>query len=112
MSGVAGSKRFMAPEVCNNLQYNEKADVYSFGIVMWEICALRKPFSGMSVADHYRKVVVGGFRPHLDSRWPTILNNLLNSCWHPDPDRRPSIVEVRETLGELVAGMSGCAVQR
>ena len=112
MSGVAGSKRFMAPEVCNNLQYNEKADVYSFGLVMWQICALRKPFSGMSVADHYRKVVVGGLRPHLDSRWPTVLNHLLNSCWHPDPDQRPSIVEVREKLGELVAGMSGCAVPR
>lgn len=106
MSGMAGSKRFMAPEVCHGLLYNEKVDVYSFGIVLWEICSLRKPFSGMTVADHFREVIVGGLRPPLDPRWPAGLNHLLQACWSEDPDHRPSMLEalgmVREVL--LVEG--------
>lgn len=95
---MAGSKRFMSPEVCKGLPYNEKVDVYSFAIVLWELCTLRKPFAGMSVADHYREVVTGGLRPPLHPRWPAGLQHLLQACWHEDPDRRPSILEAREIL--------------
>ena len=98
MSGMAGSKRFMSPEVCKGLPYNEKVDVYSFGIVLWELCTLRKPFAGMSVDDHYHEVIVGGLRPPLDPRWPAGLQRLLRACWHEDPDQRPSILEAKEVL--------------
>lgn len=105
MSGMAGSKRFMSPEVCNGLPYNEKVDVYSFAIVLWELCALQKPFAGMSVSDHYREVITGGLRPPLDPRWPTALQHLLQACWHEDPDARPSILEAKEVLRRIfVAG--------
>ena len=110
MSGMAGSKRFMAPEVCNGLPYNEKVDVYSFAVVLWEICTLRKPFAGMSVADHYREVIVGGLRPPLDPRWPARLVNLLQECWHEDPDRRPSMVDARNTLRQIFVGGGGSAM--
>ncbi|CAN0093707.1 unnamed protein product [Sphacelaria rigidula] len=102
MSGEAGSKRFMAPEVCRGLPYNEKVDVYSFSIVLWELCALQKPFVGMSVEDHYREVTMRGVRPPVDPRWPTPLTNLLEACWHPDPDVRPSINEARDQLAEII----------
>ncbi|CAN0455535.1 unnamed protein product, partial [Hapterophycus canaliculatus] len=102
MSGMAGSKRFMSPEVCNGLPYNEKVDVYSFAIVLWELCALHKPFKGMSVADHYREVISGGLRPPLDPRWPAGLRHLLGACWHENPDRRPSIAEVGDFLRQLI----------
>lgn len=107
MSGMAGSKRFMAPEVCNGVPYNEKVDVYSFAIVLWEICALRKPFAGMSVADHYREVIVGGLRPPVDPQWPAGLIQLLQACWHGDPDCRPSILEARERLRVVFLAGSG-----
>lgn len=103
MSGQAGSKRFMAPEVCQGLPYNEKVDVYSFSIVLWELCSLRKPFAGMSVEDHYRQVAEQGHRPPLDPRWPPALRNLLEKSWHTNPDARPSMVEVRDTLRHIIA---------
>lgn len=106
MSGMAGSKRFMAPEVCNAVPYNEKVDVYSFSIVVWELCELRKPFAGMSAADHFRKVVQGGQRPRLDPAWPAELRDLLEACWDEDPDARPSIVEARERLRAMI--LRGC----
>lgn len=97
----------MAPEVCNGLPYNEKVDVYSFAVVLWEICTLRKPFQGMSVADHFREVITGGLRPPLDPRWPPALVHLLQACWHEDPDYRPSVLQAREMLRGLVMNGSG-----
>lgn len=89
------------------MAYNEKVDVYSFAIVLWELCALQKPFAGMSVADHYREVITGGVRPPLDSRWPTALQHLLQACWQEDPDRRPSILEAKEALRRIFVGGGG-----
>eukprot|EP00903_Cladosiphon_okamuranus_P005592 g5564.t1 len=93
MSGMAGSKRFMSPEVCKGLPYNEKADVYSFGIVLWELCTLRKPFAGMNVEEHYREVITGGLRPPLDPRWPAALQHFLRRNYYavataPRPEYR------------------------
>lgn len=108
MSGMAGSKRFMAPEVCSNsLSYNEKVDVYSFGLVLWQICTLRKPFSGMSEVDHYQQVVLGGLRPPLDPRWPAGLIQLLQACWHPHPDCRPAMPQARQMLSHILAAGTG-----
>ncbi|CAN0164791.1 unnamed protein product, partial [Hapterophycus canaliculatus] len=56
MTGQTGSQRFMAPEVFDGMPYNEKADMYSYGIVLWELCTLQKPFAGMSSHEHARKV--------------------------------------------------------
>ena len=86
MSGMAGTKRFMAPEVCSGLAYNEKVDVYSFGVVLWQICTLIKPFAGMNEATHFQQVV-------------------LQSCWHANPNLRPSMLTARQMLREVfVAG--------
>ncbi|CAN0396804.1 unnamed protein product [Pylaiella littoralis] len=109
MSGMAGSKRFMSPEVCKGLPYNEKVDVYSFAIVLWELCTLRKPFAGMNVADHYREVVIGRLRPPLHPQWPAGLQNLMQACWHEDPDHRPSILEAREILLQICLVEGGWA---
>jgi serine/threonine protein kinase len=45
--GFAGTPRYMAPEVGNGEIYDRSADIYSFGILLWEICTLQKPFSKM-----------------------------------------------------------------
>ena len=48
MSGETGSLRYMAPEVASSKPYNQKADVYSFGMILWELVAYEKPFNGMN----------------------------------------------------------------
>lgn len=99
----------MAPEVCSGMWYNEKVDVYAFAIVLWQICALHKPFLGMTEAQHYQHVVLGGLRPPLDPRWPPALMNLMQVCWHTDPDQRPSMSNARQMLRSIFVAGGGRA---
>ena len=48
MTGNTGSLRYMAPEVALRKPYNEKVDVYSYGIMVWQMARDRVPFKGLS----------------------------------------------------------------
>ncbi|CAN0438312.1 unnamed protein product [Ectocarpus sp. 12 AP-2014] len=109
MTGQTGSQRFMAPEVFDGMPYNEKADIYSYGIVLWELCALQKPFAGMSSHEHARKVFRHGVRPPLDKRWPEELKSLLRSCWHAEAEERPDAAQAVETLARVIEKMDATA---
>lgn len=101
MSGETGSLRYMAPEVADGLPYNAKADVYSFGILLWELVAGKKPFDGLDRALFYERIVHGGERPLIRSKWPPLLAELLRDCWDADMRRRPSFRTIATRLGEL-----------
>jgi serine/threonine protein kinase len=60
----------MAPEVAESRPYNEKVDVYSYSMVLWEMATLRKPYEGMQRDEFYSSVVRGHVRPQLNKRWP------------------------------------------
>lgn len=63
LSGNTGSLRYMAPEVAKEQPYNETVDVYSFGILMWQMFALETPFSGLNLKTHQENFVRNGARP-------------------------------------------------
>mmetsp|Transcript_7385 Transcript_7385/g.11359 ORF Transcript_7385/g.11359 Transcript_7385/m.11359 type:complete len:401 (+) Transcript_7385:1-1203(+) len=102
MSGETGSLRYMAPEVAEGLKYNHKADVYSFGIILWEMNAFRKPFEGMNRESFYERVVHGGERLPISKRWPSALSSLMQSCWSETISERPSFEEIVEILDEII----------
>lgn len=107
MTGNTGSLRYMAPEVASRRPYNEKADVYSFGIMAWQMARDRVPFKGMNREDFMKIVVVGGERPALDKTWPQGFSNLLTLCWHNDPNMRPSFGQVKYELNQLIEDAAG-----
>ncbi len=102
MTGNTGSLRYMAPEVASKLPYNEKADVHSFGIMLWQMARDRVPFKGMSREQFMQSVVLHGDRPKLDKSWPKPFSDLLLSCWHPDHNMRPSFKQLSDTLQSLL----------
>ena len=103
MSGETGSLRYMAPEVAEGLPYNHKADVYSFGVILWELNAGKKPFVGLSREAFYERVVHGGERPPLNKKWPSELCKLISDCWNVDIDSRPTFSEVIERIDHLLS---------
>lgn len=75
--------------------YGFPADVYSFAILLWEVCTLDKPFAGMSKQEHLEMVVGAQVRPKLSAVMASSgLKKLLQSCWSDDPIRRPPFGEI------------------
>mmetsp|Transcript_45644 Transcript_45644/g.95817 ORF Transcript_45644/g.95817 Transcript_45644/m.95817 type:complete len:832 (-) Transcript_45644:172-2667(-) len=97
-SGVAGTRRYMAPEVVQVMPYGLSSDVYSFGVLMWEMLALKSAYTKYSREAHYKEVVIGGMRPKIPKRWPFVIKNLLGRCWHNLPKERPSFQSVCEAI--------------
>lgn len=102
MSGETGSLRYMAPEVADALPYNHLADVYSFGIILWELNAGKKPFDGLNRELFYERVVHGGERPPLHRKWPKELTALMQQCWDADMENRPKFRTIVDRLDELL----------
>jgi serine/threonine protein kinase len=101
MTGCTGSLRYMAPEVALRKAYNEKVDIYSFGIILWQMVTGSLPFKGVSKAEYMAEVVGAGKRPKLSKDMPLELTSLMSKCWDEDHARRPTgkqIVEMLESV--------------
>jgi len=97
----------MAPEVAKEESYDKSVDVYSFGILLWELCLCEKPFYGYSSGKHMREVVMGGQRPAIDqantSHWPMNLKWLITRCWADSRSDRPSFAVAKQVLSDILA---------
>lgn len=97
----------MAPEVADGLPYNAAADVYSFGMILWELNAGKKPFDGLNRESFYERVVHGGERPSIKSKWPQQLSGLIESCWDADMWNRPCFRDIVAKLDEMLSNEKG-----
>jgi hypothetical protein len=98
---------YIAPEVVLCLPFNEKADIYSFGIILWELLSGEAPFPEMDEVEHTEWFIVQGIRPDLRdtnghplSHIPPLLASLIERCWDDEPHRRPSCIEIATILEE------------
>eukprot|EP00980_Cylindrotheca_fusiformis_P029158 scaffold22740_cov139-Cylindrotheca_fusiformis.AAC.12 len=105
LSGNTGSLRYMSPEVARSEPYNLSADVYSFGLLLWQICSLDLPYDGMNRQDHSELVVYGDERPQLDSSWSTPLRILMKRAWESDPLVRPSMDSIYKILRREICAL-------
>ncbi|XP_022796263.1 dual serine/threonine and tyrosine protein kinase-like [Stylophora pistillata] len=94
---IAGTPLYMAPEVFHSQLYDNKADIYSLGILMWEIWYRRQVFCEVEVRpptiDAFFAWVDKGNRPqHLEgcSKPPGGWQYMMKSCWETDPNKRPT----------------------
>ncbi|CAM9100242.1 unnamed protein product [Phaeothamnion confervicola] len=106
MTGETGSMRYMAPEVAIGKPYDHTVDVYSFALILWEMAALRRPYSGLGEADFHALVVNQNFRPPLEKSWNAEFRAILEGCWHADPDQRMSAGAAGRALRALAASSS------
>mmetsp|Transcript_18978 Transcript_18978/g.31091 ORF Transcript_18978/g.31091 Transcript_18978/m.31091 type:complete len:679 (+) Transcript_18978:309-2345(+) len=109
LTETCGTRRYMAPEVALKLGYGKEVDVYSFGMLLWEICVLEKPFDSIqSVEEFHDLVVLCGRRPslHSDPLWTPSLKHLMSRCWSTDPLDRPTMVQVKSMLCNVLRDMN------
>ncbi|TYZ62129.1 hypothetical protein PybrP1_005064 [[Pythium] brassicae (nom. inval.)] len=94
-----GTPFWAAPEVIRHEAYDEKADVYSFAIVLWELVERRDPYDGRNAYQVPLLVAHDGLRPaEFTQPAPLGLDQLMKQCWDADPEQRPTFEELAETL--------------
>ncbi|XP_051130504.1 serine/threonine-protein kinase STY13 isoform X3 [Andrographis paniculata] len=110
MTAETGTYRWMAPELYSTVtlrqgekkHYNNKVDVYSFGIVLWELLTNRMPFEGMSNLQAAYAAAFKQERPSIPEDTPPELAYIIQSCWVEDSNMRPSFGLIIRMLNEFL----------
>lgn len=90
-----GTLRYMAPECARKEPYDGSADVYSFGMVLWEVCTLERPYRHADDRPSLtEKVTQAGKHPALHKVHSTFIRFLLARCWRDEPHGRPSFASI------------------
>src|SRR6266540_3950069 len=94
-----GMPAYIDPQCHKNTKYKRtrKSDIFSFGIVLWEISSRRVPFAGLKDLVVLMKVA-NGIREERVEGTPPSYFELYTKCWNDDPSKRPFIEEVVEIL--------------
>ena len=99
MTKQKGTFQWMAPEVILNTKYTEKADVFSFGIIMSELMTRIPPYYGVDKREVATKVAnSSSFRPKILKDCPKDWALLMQRCWDHNPVKRPNFNEIIEIL--------------
>ncbi|KAL8223008.1 hypothetical protein R6Q57_020407 [Mikania cordata] len=106
--GVRGTLPWMAPELLSgkNHMVSEKIDVYSFGIVMWELLTGDEPYGDMHCASIIGGIVNNLLRPTIPTWCDPEWKALMESCWSADPSERPSFSEISRKLRNMAAAIN------
>jgi serine/threonine protein kinase len=103
-NGGGGTPQWTSPEVIEGGEYTDKADVFSLGIIMAEVCNLAEPYPGMTAFEVSIKVVENQLRPALNDQTPTSVAKLARACMAQHPKDRPTMAYAACELQEILQG--------
>jgi serine/threonine protein kinase len=104
---IAGSKvdnpSWLAPEILAKKEYDSSVDVYSFGVILWEMLSGHGLFEEVEWGHEVCSRLMAGERPPIPAVAPRYegYRTLIAKCWHQDPSMRPSVARVRDCIMEL-----------
>lgn len=94
-----GTPAYMAPECLKTESFDEKSDIWSFGVVLWEMITRKTPWEGMEPTRIYAEVTTGTRLPIPDnSGFPADYIQVMKQCWLEVPKDRPSFREIVKRL--------------
>ena len=94
----------MAPECLSNGKFTSQSDIWSLGVLFFEIFSFgSKPFDPLK-DDEVIIAVLSGMRPKVPEKCKPELADLMKECWHRNPQKRLSVVEVLQRLKKFRIG--------
>ncbi|XP_062163681.1 serine/threonine-protein kinase STY46-like isoform X4 [Alnus glutinosa] len=101
MTAETGTYRWMAPELIEHKAYDHKVDVFSFGVLLWELLTRKLPYEHLTPLQAAVGVVQKGLRPTIPADTHPKLVELLERCWQQDPSLRPEFSEIVQILQHM-----------
>lgn len=102
MTAETGTYRWMAPEVIAHQFYNEKCDVYSYGIMVWELVSGGEvPYPGYTPLQAAVGVVQRGLRPTISPGCNSVIAQVMQYCWLADMSARPGFEQIIALLRNI-----------
>ncbi|GES83246.1 kinase-like domain-containing protein [Rhizophagus clarus] len=96
---IYGVLPYMPPEVLRNKAYTKKADIYSFGMIMYFTATGRHPFDNRAHNEFLVLDICDGIRPEINEKeTPKCYIDLMKKCWDSNPDNRPSAIEIYDKV--------------
>uniref|UniRef100_A0A663M213 receptor protein-tyrosine kinase n=1 Tax=Athene cunicularia TaxID=194338 RepID=A0A663M213_ATHCN len=95
--------KWMAPETIFDRVYTIQSDVWSFGVLLWEIFSLgASPYPGVKIDEEFCRRLKEGTRMRAPDYTTPEMYQIMLDCWHGDPKQRPTFSELVEHLGNLL----------
>ncbi|KAK0043287.1 mitogen-activated protein kinase kinase kinase 11 [Biomphalaria pfeifferi] len=95
---AAGTYAWMAPEVIKLSRFSKKSDVWSYGVVLWELLTGETPYKGIDALGVAYGVAVNKLTLPIPSTCPAMFSQLMADCWHQEPHERPTFYEILQRL--------------
>ncbi|TSN30194.1 Mast/stem cell growth factor receptor kita [Bagarius yarrelli] len=96
--------KWMSPESIFECVYTFESDVWSYGILLWEIFSLgSSPYPGTPVDSKFYKMIKEGYRMDSPEFTPIEMYEIMQSCWDADPSRRPSFGKIVEKVEQQIS---------
>ena len=77
-------------------------DVFSFGVLVWQMLTLETPYTYANKAVIMGRVVLNGERPKIPDSWPNKLKELISKCWDLNANTRPDFPTIVSMLEEII----------
>jgi len=106
LAASGGSLLWMAPELLSGKKISEKVDVYSFGIVLWEMVTREAPYRLHTSSTTLVPAVLGGERPPLSDKIHPSLCSLMQECWSEDRKKRPTFTSIIPRLHHILVDVT------
>ncbi|RHZ69975.1 hypothetical protein Glove_276g24 [Diversispora epigaea] len=95
---IYGVIPYMAPETLNRGEYTRASDIYSFGMIMYEVFTSYPPYYNMPHDENLVFSICEGQKPEIKCEIPQLLKDLMEKCWDTDPSNRPKAIELKSYL--------------
>lgn len=106
-TGECGTPNYMAPEFIQAVQYNNKVDVFSYSMILWEMLTRVVPYENLNAAQAICQIIMGRMPPIPEST-PEPLARLILAGWERNPDDRPTFDVIAQSFKSGEVAFAGC----
>ncbi|XP_055841362.1 uncharacterized protein LOC129908691 isoform X3 [Episyrphus balteatus] len=98
---AAGTYAWMPPEVISRGTYSKSSDVWSYGVLLWELITGETPYKGFDSLSVAYGVAVNTLALPIPKTCPEAWGKLMKSCWENDPHKRPGFMDILMKLEDI-----------